>query len=68
MFPSLLLLQQLLELLIVVEGSEVLYDDGDGQGEDQHAGHCTGHAHLNNKLHKISILITYSHIVYIYYI
>ena len=46
LFGLLFYLEQLLELLVVVEGREVLHDDGDGECEDQHARHGTGHADL----------------------
>ena len=42
----LLLLQQLLELLVVVEGSEVLHHDRDREGQDEDTRDSAGHANL----------------------
>ena len=53
LFGLLFYLEQLLELLVVVEGREVLHDDRDGEGEDQDPGHCTGHADLMIRKRKL---------------
>ena len=48
-------LEQLLELLVVIEGGKVLHDDGDGECEDQHARHGTGHADLIIRKRNLSL-------------
>ena len=52
-------LEQLLELLVIIEGSKILHDDGDGEGKDQDPGHGTGHAYLTIRDRKLSFLIVF---------